>query len=108
MIKALWVRQKRQKQKAQAKNTGRDELRNRIDDMSTFLREQPTAINEYDEHLVRRLIEKANIFEDKFTVEFKPSVTVGLKNIISGIRHNKKRSGHIKCVHSFSLIRFFT
>ena len=30
----------------------------------------------YDEQLVRRLIEKVTIYEDKFTVEFKSSVTV--------------------------------
>ncbi|HPG91894.1 MAG TPA: integrase [Clostridia bacterium] len=47
--------------------------------MSAFLREQPTAITEYDEQLVRRLIEKVTIYEDKFTVEFKSSVTVDVE-----------------------------
>lgn len=46
--------------------------------MGTFLREQPTAIAEYDEALVRRLVEKVTVYEDKFTVEFKSSVTVDL------------------------------
>jgi site-specific DNA recombinase len=62
--------------KAQVDSAGRDELRKRIDDMSTFLREQPTTITEYDELLARRLIEKVTIFEDKFTVEFKSCVIV--------------------------------
>ncbi len=44
--------------------------------MSVFLHEQPTAIAEYDEPLVRRLIEKVRVFEDKFTVEFKSGVAV--------------------------------
>lgn len=44
--------------------------------MRAFLREQPTAITEYDEPLVRRLIEKVTVYEDKFTVEFKSGVTV--------------------------------
>ena len=44
--------------------------------MGTFLREQPTALTEYDEPLVRRLIEKVTVYEDKFTVEFKSGVTV--------------------------------
>ncbi len=44
--------------------------------MGTFLREQPTALTEYDESLVRRLVEKVTISEDKFTVEFKSGVTV--------------------------------
>jgi site-specific DNA recombinase len=44
--------------------------------MSTFLQKQPTALIEYDEPLVRRLIEKTTIYEDKFTVEFKSGITV--------------------------------
>jgi len=48
-------------------------------DMTTFLKKQPTALTEYDEQLVRRLIEKVTIFKDKFTVEFKSGVTVDIK-----------------------------
>lgn len=44
--------------------------------MDIFLREQPTAITEYNEPLVRRLIEKVTVHMDKFTVEFKSGVTV--------------------------------
>ncbi len=47
-------------------------------DMSTFLKEQPTALTEYDETLVRRLIEKVTVYEDKFTVEFKSSVSIDI------------------------------
>ena len=53
-----------------------DELKKRITDMGDFLQKQPTAITEYDEPLVRRLIEKVTVYEDKFTVEFKSGVTV--------------------------------
>ena len=65
-----------EKQKLMVENVNRDELKNRIADMGAFLREQPTAIKEYDEPLVRRLIEKVTVYEDKFTVEFKSDVTV--------------------------------
>lgn len=65
-----------QKQKLQVENANRDELKKRITDMSTFLKKQPTALTTYDEQLVRRLIEKVTIYEDKFTVEFKSGVTV--------------------------------
>ena len=44
--------------------------------MGDFLQKQPTAITEYDEPLVRRLIKKVTVYEDKFTVEFKSGVTV--------------------------------
>ncbi len=44
--------------------------------MSAFLQEQPITITEYDEQLVRRLIEKVTVYESRFTVEFKSGVTV--------------------------------
>jgi len=65
-----------EKQKLQLENIRRDELKKRIANMGDFLKGQPTAITEYDEQLVRRLIEKVTVFEDKFTVEFKSGVTV--------------------------------
>jgi len=65
-----------EKQKVQLEIIGRDELKKRIADMGDFLKGQPTAITEYDESLVRRLIEKVTVYEDKFTVEFKSGVTV--------------------------------
>ena len=72
-------RLREEKQKAQLDNVGRDELKKRITDMGDFLQKQPTAIIEYDEPLVRRLIEKVTVFEDKFTVEFKSGVTVDVE-----------------------------
>lgn len=65
-----------EKQKLQLESAGRDEQKKRISDMGTFLREQPTALTEYDESLIRRLIEKVTVYEDKFTLEFKSGVTV--------------------------------
>lgn len=72
-------RLREEKQKVQLENIGRDELKNRIADMSVFLQEQLTAIAEYDEPLVRRLIEKVTVYEDKFTVEFKSGMTVDVE-----------------------------
>lgn len=69
-------RLREEKQKAQFENFGWDELQKRITDMSAFLQEQPTALAQYDESLVRRLIEKVTVYEDKFIVEFKSGVTV--------------------------------
>ena len=69
-------RLREEKQKAQLEKLGRDELQKSITDMSVFLQEQPTALAQYDESFVRRLIEKVTVYEDKFTVEFKSGVTV--------------------------------
>ena len=68
-----------QKQELQVENANRDELKKRMADMSTFIKKQPTALIEYDEQLVRRLIEKVTICEDKFTVEFKSGLTVDVE-----------------------------
>ena len=69
-------RLREEKQKVQLESAGRDELKKRIADMATFLQGQPASIAEYDEPLVRRLIEKVTVFEDMFNVEFKSGVTV--------------------------------
>jgi site-specific DNA recombinase len=65
-----------QKQKLQFESANRDDLKKRMADMSTFLKKQSTALTKYDEQLVRRLIEKVTVYEDKFTVEFKSGLTV--------------------------------
>lgn len=65
-----------EKQKAQVETAGRDDLRKRIAEMSIFLRKQPTVIKEHDEKLVRRLIDKVTIHEDRFEVVFRSGVMV--------------------------------
>jgi site-specific DNA recombinase len=65
-----------QKQKLLLENVNRDKLKKRIADMSTFLKKQSTALAIYDEQLVRRLIEKVTVYEDKFVVEFKSGISV--------------------------------
>lgn len=47
------------------------ELWKRINDMFSFLEEQTRAITEYSDTLVRRLIEKITIYDNKAVVEFK-------------------------------------
>jgi site-specific DNA recombinase len=69
-----------QKQKLQLESANRDELKKRIADMSAFLKKQSTFLTEYDEQLVRHLIEKVTVYEDKFTVEFKSGVTVAVND----------------------------
>ena len=49
----------------------RDGRRQRIEEMKAFLQEQADTPLEYDEQLVRRLIEKVMMYEDKAVVEFK-------------------------------------
>lgn len=44
-----------------------------------FLKEQIGELQEYDEQLIRRLIEKVTVFDDKVTVEFKSSVEIDIE-----------------------------
>ena len=62
------------KQNALANNAARQSKRQRMEEMNEFLKGQSTAILEYDEKLVRRLVEKITIYKDKLTVEFKSGV----------------------------------
>lgn len=72
-------RLREEKQKVQPESARRDEIKKRISDMGDFLRKQELSIAEYDESLVRRLIEKFTIYEDKFTVEFKSGLVVDVE-----------------------------
>ncbi|HBG7968844.1 TPA: integrase [Clostridioides difficile] len=47
--------------------------------MTDFLNEQSCELEEYDEQLVRRLIEKVTVFDDKLTVEFKSGVEIDIE-----------------------------
>lgn len=67
-----------QKQKLLLESANRDELKNRMADMSTFLKKQSTALTEFEEQIVRRLIKKVTICEGKSSVEFKSGLTVNV------------------------------
>ena len=52
------------------------EPQERIDTLISFLEEQSTAVTEYSEALVRRLIEKIVVYDEKLVVEFKSGLSV--------------------------------
>lgn len=49
------------------------------EDMIEFLDEQAEQIVIYDEQLVRRLMEKITVYDDRFTVEFKSGTSVDVR-----------------------------
>ena len=67
------------KQNALAESAERKDLQKRIAEMQEFLDSQPTEVLEYDEQLVRRLIEKVTVYEERFEVEFKSGMTVDVE-----------------------------
>src|SRR5690625_1507255 len=62
------------KQNSLVENAEREGKRQRIAEMTAFLNEQSHELEEYDEQLVRRLIEKVTIRDDRIEVEFKSGV----------------------------------
>lgn len=64
------------KQNAMAQNAENEGLKQRITEMQDFLTEQTAEVERYDEGLVRRMIQKVTVYEDKFTVEFKSGTSV--------------------------------
>lgn len=67
------------KQNAMAENAEREGLKQRIAEMQEFLAQQMEQIEEYDESLVRRMVEKVTVHEEKFVVEFKSDTRVDVE-----------------------------
>ena len=64
------------KQNALVESAEREGLKKRIAEMREFLNSQPTEVLEYDEQLVRRLVKKVTVYDERFKVEFKSGMTV--------------------------------
>ena len=56
-----------------------EKRKKRIAEMRKFLRGQDTKMAEYDEQLVRRLIEKVTVYDERFEMEFKSGVKVDVE-----------------------------
>ena len=67
------------KQNAQVAGAEHEGMKKRISEMQQFLAEQQQDITEYDEQLVRRLIEKITVYDERVTVEFKSGTSVDVR-----------------------------
>ncbi len=56
-----------------------DGRRQRIEEVIVFLEEQRCQLLEYDERLVRKLIEKVTVYENRLTVEFKSGLEIDVE-----------------------------
>ena len=68
-----------QKEQSELDSHHREEAMNRIKELQDFISEQETDITEFDEALVKKLIEKITVFNDHFTVEFKSGITINIE-----------------------------
>ena len=67
------------RRQAEVDSVIKDEQMKQINDLQDFINSRPTTITEFDEALVRRLIEKITVFEDRFAVRFKSGVSIEIK-----------------------------
>ena len=67
------------RQETLSRNALRQDKRDRIAEMTDFLNTQTGDITEFDDKLVRKLIEKVTVFDDKLTVEFKSGVEIDIE-----------------------------
>ena len=51
----------------------------RVQEMMEYLQEQSAEVTEYDEQLVRRLVKKITVFDEKFVVEFKAGISLNIR-----------------------------
>lgn len=57
----------------------REEAMIRIKELQDFIASQKNDITEFDEDLVKKLIEKITVFADHFTVKFKSGITIDIE-----------------------------
>lgn len=67
------------KQEALLKSAKRKGLKQRISEMTDFLNSQLAEVEKYDDQLVRSLINKVKVYNDRFVVEFKSGTSVDVK-----------------------------
>ena len=64
------------RQETLSRNALRQDKRDRIAEMKDFLNTQTGDISEFDDKLVRKLVEKAIVYDDRIVVEFKSGLEI--------------------------------
>lgn len=73
-------RLREQKEKAMMDDVSRSDYFERIKELQDFIISQPSGITEFDETLVKHLLSKVTVFEEKLVFEFKSGVSVEVEN----------------------------
>ncbi len=47
--------------------------------MEQFLNEQSCELEEYDEQLVKKLIEKVTVYDDRIDIEFRSGISINVE-----------------------------
>ena len=73
------IRLQDEKYQLQLDAAKREDARQKVADLEIFLGELEGQVEEYDEALVRRLIERVTVHDNHFTVEFKSGIGIDVK-----------------------------
>ena len=65
-----------EKYRFQIDDANREGARIRFTEMESFLSGQGTEVQEYDDALVRRLVETITVYDDRFKVKFKSGIEI--------------------------------
>jgi site-specific DNA recombinase len=71
-------RLREQKSQAEADTRSREETQKRIAELQEFIGKQQAEITEFDESLVRKLIQQITVYDDHFTVRFKSGFAIDI------------------------------
>lgn len=64
------------KQRLMLEEANNQDIRRQVDGIKAFLDEQQTEVIEYDEDLVRKVLERVTVYDDRLTIEFKSGIEI--------------------------------
>ena len=73
------IRLREEKYQLQLEDARKETLRQKIVGLETVLDEIGGKVDEYEEALVRKLIERITVYDDYFTVEFKSGIEIDVQ-----------------------------
>ena len=68
-----------QKEQTELDSHRREEVMNRIKELQDFIGSQQSEITEFDESLVRKLIQQITVYDDHLTVRFKSGLEIDIE-----------------------------
>ena len=69
-----------QKAQAEADTRNREETQKRIAELQDFIGSQQSEITEFDESLIRKLIQQITVYDDRFTVRLKSGLAIEIES----------------------------
>ena len=67
---------RKQRDKLTMSENARNDYLKRIEELESFIDEQPTKINNFEESLVKRMLKRATVYEDRIVFDFHSGVSV--------------------------------